>query len=190
MARVLATAIAFAAGLVLHAAAAGAHRANDPPLFVPWNRIGDIALGEPRARVQAEYGNVGHGYHVIQRYGNTIQGYYQLHRSEVMFTFYGDRVGELAFVTPYYRTVDGFGVGSRIPLGPCHKTATNPCQHRWRGFIYNVRFKEDPCNCWVKVGLGPRSLPPTVANFFKPWFIIYLRHGRVDGFYFALKYVD
>jgi hypothetical protein len=53
-----------------------------------------------------------------------------------------------------------------------------------------VRLKEDPCNCWVKVGLGARSLPVTVSNFEKPWFIIYLHRGHVAGFYFALKYVD
>ncbi len=34
------------------------HRAaaSDPPLLVPWNRIGDIPLGESKARVVHEYG--------------------------------------------------------------------------------------------------------------------------------------
>jgi hypothetical protein len=158
----------------------------DPPLLVPWNRIGDISLGEPRARVEAEYSP----YHVIQRYGNTVQGYYRLHRSRVIVTFYGRRVGELDFTTPYYRTRGGFGVGSRIPLGPCHRTATNPCEHRWHGFVWNAWVREKPCSCWVKVGLGPRSLPVTAANFLKPWFFIDVRRGRVARFYFALKFVD
>jgi hypothetical protein len=163
---------------------------SDPPLLVPWSRIGDIALGESRARVEREYGSVAHGYHVIQRYADTVQGYYLLHGSRVIVTFYGRRVGELDFETPYYRTKNGFGVGSTIPLGPCHRTPTNPCEHRWHGFIYNVRLRESPCNCWVKVGLGARSLPVTGTNLSKPWFFIYLRRGRVARFHFALKYVD
>ena len=181
-------AAAFVAGLP--AGASSARAAGDPPLFVPWHRIGDISLGEPRARVEGEYGGVGDGYHVIQRYGDTVEGYYRLHGSRVFVTFYGRRVGELGFRTPYYRTKSGFGVGSRIPLGPCHRTATNPCEHRWHGFVYNVTLKEDPCNCWVKVGRGARSLPVTGRNFLKPWFFIYLRHGRVASFYFALRFVD
>lgn len=163
---------------------------SDPTSLVPWSRIGDISLGEPRKIVESEYGGIGHGYHVLQRYGKTTQGYYHLHGSRVIVTFYGETVGELEFSTPYYRTKSGFGVGSLIPLGPCHRTTTNSCEHRWRGFVYNVRLRERPCNCWVKVGIGSRSLAPTAANFSKPWFIIYLRHGHVARFYFALKYVD
>jgi hypothetical protein len=108
----------------------------------------------------------------------------------VIVTFYGSRVGELAFSTPYYRTKAGFGVGSTIPLGPCHRTAANACEHRWRGFVYNPSLRENPCNCWVKVGLGTRSLPVNAYSFGKPWFFIHLRRGHVSGFYFALKYID
>jgi hypothetical protein len=82
----------------------------------------------------------------------------------VAVTFYGDRVGRIGFGTPYYRTPSGFGVGSTIPLGACHKTATNPCEHRWRGFIYNVRLKEQPCNCWVKVGTGKRHFRSSTTS--------------------------
>jgi hypothetical protein len=156
---------------------------SDPPVLIPWSRIGDIVLGEPRARVERQY--AGHRYHVLQRYGNTVQGYYRLHGSRVIVTFYGRQVGELAFETPYYRTKGGFGVGSRIPLGPCHKTADDPCEHRWRGFVWNAWVREKPCSCWVKVGLGARSLPATTANFLKPWFFIYTSHGRATRFYVA-----
>jgi hypothetical protein len=45
-------------------------------------------------------------------------------------------------------------------------------------------------DCWVKVGRGARSLPATGDNFLKPWFFIYVDHGRVSRFYFALKFVD
>ena len=161
-------------------AVAHAQSAADPPLLIPWNRIGNIRLGESRARVEREYGSVGHGYHAI----------YRLHGDRVTVTFYGNHVGELEFHTPYYRTKTGFGVGSRIPLGPCHRTVTNPCEHRWRGFMYNPTLRVRPCSCWVKAGRGTQSLPPNAYSFGKPWFFIYLHRGHVSGFYFALRYVD
>jgi hypothetical protein len=163
---------------------------SDLAVLVPWHRVGDIALGESKASVEREYGSVGHGYHVLLRYGDTVQGYYRLHGSQVIVTFYGGRVGEVDFSTPYYRTKSGFGVGSTIPLGRCYRTAAKRCEHRWRGFIWNGWIKDKPCGCWTKVGLGKQSLRPTGANFLKPWFFIYIRRGRVSEFYFALKFVD
>jgi hypothetical protein len=172
-------------GLLAVGLALGTAR-SDPPLLVPWSRVGDITLGEPRSRVEREYG----GFHVLDRYSGAVYGYYRLHGSKVFITFDRGRVGDIAFTTPYYRTKSGVGVGSRIPLGPCHRTATNPCEHRWRGFIWNGVVKDKPCSCWVKVGRGAQSLPPTGANFLKPWFFIDVRRGRVARFYFALRYVD
>jgi hypothetical protein len=167
-----------------------AHSAGDPPLLVPWSRVGDIALGEPRARVEREYGSVGHGYHVSVRITNGTQGYYILHRGVVGVDFEKGRVEEINFAIRYYRTKSGFGLGSRIPLGPCHRTATYRCEHRWHGFVWNEWIREKACGCWTKVGLGKKSLAVTVDNFLKPWFFIYMRHGRVDGFRFASKFVD
>lgn len=141
--------------------------AFDPPLLVPWRKIGQISLGESRSRVEARYGPPSAG------------GYYRLHGTRVYITFGGGVVTSLLFSTPYYRTPTGFGVGSVMP-----KT------HTWHGFAYDAWNKGSPCNCWVKVGLGPRSLPATTANFLKPWFFINTKHGRVTSFYFALKFVD
>ena len=154
-------------------------------MLVPWSKIGDIALGESRVRVEREYGS-----HVLQRYGGDVQGYYRLHGSRVIVTFYGGRVGELDFSTPYYRTRDGFGVGSSIPFGPCHRSASNPCEHRWHGFVWKIWQRDKPCSCWVKVGLGKTSLAATARNFQKPWFFLYVRRGHVSELYFALKFVD
>jgi hypothetical protein len=158
---------------------AGAVRAGDPPVLVPWRRIGDIALGESRTRVEREYGS-GHGFQVPD----------QGHGSRVFVTFEDSRVNELDFTTRYYWTKSGFGVGSAIPLGPCHRTATNACEHRWHGFVWNAWVKANPCHCWIKVDLGAQSRPATAANFLKPWFFIYTRRGRVARFHFALKFVD
>lgn len=171
-------------------AVAKARSAGDPPLLVPWSRVGDIALGEPRARVEREYGSAGHGYHVLVGNRDHVQGYYLLHGTKVHVTFTSGRVEEISFSTPYYRTKNGFGVGSTIPLGPCHRTARYRCEHRWHGFVWNEWNRDKPCACWTKAGLGEQSLPLTTTNFLKPWFSIYMRHGRVNGFYFALKFVD
>lgn len=164
--------------------------ASDPPLLVPWSRIGDIALGAPKAAVERAYGREGHGYHVLVRQNGIVQGYYRLHGSRVYVTFQDGRVNELEFTTRYYRTTGGFGVGSPIPLGPCHRTRTNRCERRWRGFVWNAWNRDKPCSCWVKVGTRPQSLPATVANFGKPWFFIYAHDDRASRFHFALRFVD
>ena len=150
---------------------------SDPPILVPWSRIGGISLGGYKEEVEAEYGpEPSHGY--------------RLHASRVLVGFDRGRVSEIGFSTPYYRAKSGFGVGSRIPLGPCHRTRQNHCEHRWHGFVWNAWVREKPCSCWVKVGRGTRSLPATVDNFLKPWFFIDVDHGRVSRFDFALKFVN
>jgi hypothetical protein len=60
---------------------------NDPPLLVPWSRVGDITLGGLKSDVEQEYGPQGHGFHVVQRYGNAVEGYYRLHGGTVAVTF-------------------------------------------------------------------------------------------------------
>jgi hypothetical protein len=150
---------------------------SDPPIFVPWSRIGGISLADYKAEVEAEYG-------AEPRYG------YRLHGSRVFVGYDRGRVDEIRFATPYYRAKNGFGVGSRIPLGPCHRTVGRPCLHLWHGFMWNLTLRGRPCRCWVKVGRGRRSLPATVDNFLKPWFFIYVDRGRISGFDFALKFVD
>jgi hypothetical protein len=152
-------------------------RGSDPPVFVPWRQIGDIALGGFKEEVEAEYG-------IEPRYG------YRLHGSRVFVAFDRGRVSAIRFSTPYYRTKKGFGVGSRIPLGPCHETRTNRCERRWHGFIWNAWVREKPCSCWVRVGRGRHSLPASDQNFLKPWYFIEIRRGRISAFYFALKFVD
>jgi len=170
--------------------ASGSVATSDPAVLVPWHRVGDIALGETKARVEREYGTEGHGYHVDDRSRYIVEGYYRLHGSRMYVIFENGRVNELDFTTRYYRTASGFGVGSTIPFGPCHRTPTNPCEHRWHGFVWNAWVKDKPCQCWVKVGLGARSLPATVKNFLKPWTVISVRGGRVSEFYLVWKFVD
>jgi hypothetical protein len=174
----VAGALAAALAALLVAAGCGhADRRADSPVLVPWHRIGDIALGTPREDV-------------LREYGAEPELGYRLHCGRVQITFNGGRVTAIWFSTRYYRTKSGFGVGSTVPLGPCHRTRTSQCEHRWHGFIWNAWIREKPCSCWVKVGLEPRSQPVKVKNFLKPWFFIDVRRGRVSSFYFASRFVD
>jgi prepilin-type processing-associated H-X9-DG protein len=108
-----------------------------------------------------------------------VQGYYRLHNSRVYVTFWDGRVNELDFTTRYYRTTNGFGIGSTIPLGPCYRTATNLCEHRWHGFVWNAWKKETSCHCWFK---ATKPLKPASA--------IFIRNGHVSQIYLAQKFVD
>jgi hypothetical protein len=166
------------------------YRAIDFPDLVPWTGVGAIELGESRAQVAHDYDAVGHRYHVQVHGNGIVQGYYLLHGSRLFVAYRDGRVNELDFTTRFYRTLDGFGVGSRIPFGPCHRTAMASCEHRWHGFVWNASVKDKPCGCWVKVGNGKRSLPATTANFLKPWVFIYARRGRVTRFHLTQKFVD
>ena len=181
----LAAACSSGAGSDASASHSRATRPADPPLLIPWSRVGDIALEEPKARVEREYGSPGHGYHVQARISNGIQGYYGFHGRVVAVKFRGGRVERIDFSTRYYRTKSGFGVGSRIPLGPCVRTFTHRCGHRWHGFVWNEFNHDRPCGCWMKVGRGKRSLPPSPGR----WTLIWVRHGRIAGFTFSTTFV-
>src|SRR5438105_2308204 len=120
MRRVLLSSFALALGVATVAETGLALQARpasrvDPPILVPWHVIGGIALGESRQAVERQYGGVGHGFHVDSRSGNYVQGHYRLHQSDVDVAYSNGRLTELGFQTAYYRTKDGFGVGSRIP---------------------------------------------------------------------------
>lgn len=144
---------------------------NPQPLLVRWRGIGDIRLGDPKARVVREY-------RAQSRVGR-FELDFRMPGGRVQVGFDGGRVSSIWFSTPYYRTNGGLGVGSTIPRG-----------RRWHGFLWNAWRREKPCSCWVKVGRGPRSLPATTANFLKPWTFIDVRDGRVASFYFAARFVD
>jgi hypothetical protein len=164
--------------------------AADPPILIPWSRIGDIYLGEAKARVDAEYDPTGGDFHVLQRYSDSVQGTYPVHGSRVLVTFTANRVRDIDFVSPYYRTPSGFGVGSAIPKGPCHTVPGNPCEHQWHGYVFQPRWKDAPCNCWIKVGLGTRPVAPSGYTFLQPWFFIFMNHGRAAEFFFSSSYTD
>jgi hypothetical protein len=147
-------------------ACGGTAKHTDPPVLVLWKRMGDVRLGELLEPYATEYGPARE--HRI--HGGLID-------VESNFDMSG-RINWIYFTTPYYRTKRGFGVGSRFPRA-------------WRkAFLWNGIVKDKPCNCWVKVGRGARSLPASGTNFGKPWVIVDMSHGRVSGILMSSKYLD
>jgi hypothetical protein len=111
---------------------------HDPPLIVPWHRIGDVALGMTKTRVEYLYGQASnpggqscaYSYHL---HGGFLTVYYNPYckKSNIRST-----VGGVATDSPYYKTPTGLNVGDRIPLGPCHRTRSGACVYRWHEFVY------------------------------------------------------
>src|SRR6266571_1426677 len=63
----------------------------DHPVLVPWHRIGNISLSEPRESVARAYPSA--RFHVLQRYAvRRTEGYFVLHGSHVVITYYSDHV--------------------------------------------------------------------------------------------------
>jgi hypothetical protein len=108
---------------------------DDPPRIVRWHQVGDIGIGMSRGRVEAAYG-------LPRRRANSLS--YSLHGGEVIVQYRRGRVTFIQVSTPYYRAPNGFGVGFRIPLGPCHDTVASSCERRWHGFAY------DGCCMWAR----------------------------------------
>ena len=89
-----------------------------------WRKLGDLYLSMPLSAVQYEYGPYD------DRRGYRVKG------GSLFLGFKSNRVSYIGTDSPAFKTVDGFGVGTYIPLGRCVKTKTNPCAHKWRGLTY------------------------------------------------------
>jgi hypothetical protein len=116
------------AAVVMQSASASARpieRLNDPPRIVPWHEIGSVGIGMTPARIE-------YGYGAADRYG-----FYSVHGGHLNLWvgYYKNHVAFVATKSPYYRTLSGIGVGSTIPLGPCHHVH-GTCRYTWNGFTY------------------------------------------------------
>jgi len=83
-----------------------------------------------RTRVEYTYGRPA---------GNSSLGpTYNIHGGHIVVGY--DRSGNVDQIrvddAPYYRAAGGFGVGYRIPLGPCHRKGS-ACTYMWQGFSYD-----------------------------------------------------
>jgi len=124
---------AVAALLVAVAPAAAQPTAIDPPRIVPWHLIGNVGLAMSRTRVEYAYGQPTHEPEFTDVAGT---GLFTYRGGGDLGVFYEQ--GHVVWIethSSYYRTRDHFGVGSRVPLRPCHRTTRNPCEHRWNGFV-------------------------------------------------------
>lgn len=135
----LVTTVPFGALVLFIAAGAGVGPASaspltDPPRIVGWHLIGNAGIGMSRERINYAYG-FGDNPPVA---GMSPVVSYRLHGGWLKVAYASGRVTSLATTSPYYRTKDGAGAGTRIPLGPCHRTKANPCERRWRGFVLGL----------------------------------------------------
>lgn len=129
---------------------AATHPTAEPVTIVPWHKIGGAGLGMLRSAI--EY-----------RYGAPESGSYKVPGGSLHVGYSGDRVSFVTTDSVYYRTVERIGVGTRVPLGRCFKTSTNPCERRWKGFTYRPVFGiweklgcygGVPTNAWLRVERG------------------------------------
>ncbi len=104
---------------------------NDPPRIVGWRLIGNAGLGMSRERVEYVYG---HRVPDRRTYPYDLSTY-QVHGGKLLINYTRGLVDGVSTDSLYYRTKDGIGVGTRIPLGPCHRTKSRPCERRWKGFV-------------------------------------------------------
>jgi hypothetical protein len=125
-AKIVGCTVAVAAALVFPAAS---RTASDPPRIVPWHQIGAVGLGMQRASVNYRYGNA-----LGPNPTYTVSG------GHLNVGYAGNQVALIYTDSRRYRTTDGVGVGSQIPLGRCYRTRTSACQHRWHEFAYAPGF--------------------------------------------------
>ncbi|CAN5833697.1 hypothetical protein BH18ACT13_BH18ACT13_12560 [soil metagenome] len=104
---------------------------SDSPRIVPWKAIGNVWLGSSRLRVEYVYGVRS----VRPRKPPEVYyARYRLHGGELRVGYTGESVTYVNTTSPYYRTKSGLGVGTKIPLGRCHRTEARRCEYRWNGF--------------------------------------------------------
>jgi hypothetical protein len=115
-------------GLCLVVVADGARSsAVLPSTITPWHAIGGIGIGSSTAAIRYRYGREGKsGVIRFTRPDGTLD-----------VSFNKGHVGVLTTTSPYFRTPTGIGVGSRIPLGPCHSVGGGNCTYLWQGFKYS-----------------------------------------------------
>ncbi len=97
-----------------------------PPRIVPWSEIGSAGLGMQRSAVEYRLGPTA---------GEAGSNSYVVPGGRLAVGFAGDRVSFVSTDSSYFETPDGIKVGTAIPLGRCHRTRSNRCEHRWNGFV-------------------------------------------------------
>jgi hypothetical protein len=93
---------------------------HDPPRIAEWDQVGDIALGMPRAQVEAEYG---------RKPAHLVLVTYRLQNGSIDVAYDAGHVEMITLSeSHYYRARDGFRIGYRIPVGLFRRGAGAVCQ--------------------------------------------------------------
>lgn len=110
--------------LTLFTGAATATPALDPPRIVRWHVIGNVFLGSDATRVEYTYGE---GKNPLASDYTTL---YRVPGDKLQVIFRRRHVVGVGTTSKRYRTSDGFGVGSFIPL----KRGLHESSYCWEGF--------------------------------------------------------
>lgn len=138
----------------------------DPARIVPWHMIGNIGIGMSQTRV--EYG---YGQGTISHIGGLPYETWAVAGGRLQAGFQNGHVWYVETTSRRYSTTSGLGVGSRIPLGPCHRTARG-CEYRWNGFTYEpqdrrwvrlARHDGRLVEAWLEIGRGTVSRVTVLA---------------------------
>lgn len=116
--------VGFAVAFATSARATPIDSARLLPRISPWHAIGGIGIGMIRSAVEYRYGTA-------PSEGTVLV--YKVPKGVLYVQYHHSRVTDLETNSPYFRTSDGLGVGSTIPLGPCHRVG-NGCRYLWSGF--------------------------------------------------------
>jgi hypothetical protein len=81
---------------------------------------------------------------------------YRLHGGILRVKYVHDRAKVIETTSRYYRTPRGIGVGTRIPLGPCHRSRFGSCEYRWRSLQGEALLEAERT---VRVPLGQGAAP-------------------------------
>ena len=136
----LATLAALATATLVHAGTT-----FDSRRIVFGRSVGDVHLGMTREQVEYIYGDPGK-VEVLDSYfpGGTkydgkplVRMSYRIHGGALRVDYVDSRVKVINTTSSYYRTRGGTRVGSRIPLGPCHRNRYGSCEYRWHGFSWD-----------------------------------------------------
>ncbi|MBA2358280.1 MAG: hypothetical protein H0V84_07640, partial [Actinobacteria bacterium] len=128
--------------LMLASGGGASATASDPARLVKWHLIGNIGLGMTATRIEYSYGSP------VKRYADKGLDF-RIYRGRGRIGAAYDRGGRVVWVSSEsgaYRAPNGFGVGSAIPLGQCHRVKGS-CVYRWNGFT--LRQGEGGTYVWL-----------------------------------------
>lgn len=146
--------LVLALGACVFASVADARVDGSPSGIDPWRGIDAISIGMSAIRVEYEYG-VGRPRSINTGTASVgADASYRRGNGWLWVGYSNGRVDSVGTTSAAYRTPNGLGVGSKIPLGRCHRIPGG-CKYTWQGF----RYSTEPCCGWYRLfRVGSRSV--------------------------------